>query len=1776
MTPPDFNAIAQDLKGQGFTYQDIEKKGSEILNTAPEVTLQDPEGDRPSDKEFVMPVQEEQGTPASVQKLLQAYESIESEEAIPVQGAVKPPTVDREFAVQDMVDTDWASPTDISEAVIAPKTEGSNRELSEIIGTISGGDKEFIFGSLQDGDDMAYAKAVSEVEEAFNFNLSNFANERISAAGSSEEVLDILTDVKMGKRSKVDLSDLRAFSIGKMDGVLPERMGYITQHTVRNMYLAQEISKKENELAANTPFFSALGDFLEYAAPALGFASEEVSKYKQGIPEVLNRLDKASPETQMSVLEAAMQSWENQETLLIQNNNSFMTLAQFGALKDAILQGGLALSDVDATRAEKNQYIETIANAGFEVSGVFGAMDSVKSLIKYINLRSMSGYQNMNRKITPEVAQRAFDAMNPNNKSETTIQAQVKLETKFKEEPQYVDRRANLVKAASEKNTTLFRKTLEEEKKALGNEKSVISGIDYNAEARKLSKEKKIKFKSALKEIKEGTKEQVLIINRRLSAIQEHVDSFDTSARAEASLSQISQFLKDGRMKESDLFVPTGVVNVKPTTRTQSNLIDTEYLEIPYNKVKLEKEKGLKGIQEKSGLSKEEVAARAVPTPNNATERGMPNSIINRMELNDLVLSEGDVVSIGMGLAREVEKQAGTSLTPYHSATAFRGYADNDNSQGLFTFLMQDGNRGGFDDLVELESAARKGLAGYDYRIVEKDGKFFAEVDVEHYINPDIDTKGLYTDEKTAVGVAGKLTMTPLRILGEEVFKAIYAVKGVHRSRSQKIENKFKDAVGSLSSAQGKKLNDALTKGDLEEKEWISPNTFRRSTGVADKAVFEAYRAMREVYEDVYNIRNQNYYNKLRKGNVKFIDMDDGNLGTILNPKSSSDMKTFDDLVLDLETGTLIKADPNDGMSYVRLTNGVEDADTGLRYVVRLNSEKISALPLKVLNRRVGHIDRMYRDTGWIVKTPKTGRVEGQDVVLPSRVTHIVKTQGEADKIALEEGGVAQRSRENDELEAIFGNDSDIQFTYGSSHTKKRNEILSGPDGGEANILNAFESMAKTLAKTDFELGTNILQSLKSRFYNEFEGMLKEGKNTQFKERFQDMLKPNVRDTSSKGQVQELQNWHSYIKSVVAHEKGAMFKQFDEMISPVFDPILNAKNKLTGSSNSVDSGKVADAAQRMASEIYIVWNPLYQIPQNLAPSLYLSMAKGEGGVRSLIALGGLRRAFNKGDMGVLSKTLGVTTKQAEELIAELRSNGLVDAVGRSNDFLDLARGDINVGATSKPKAAIQKVKKYGYSGARDMMRGGQENVVAMMNIMSYMAEYKNFLKKGGVFDGKGKAEVSFQAQKNLQTQNSMDAPWYQSPSNVFRPAFQFMQYLQKYFVDLVLEPQYKIITGATETLLKQKFSEGKYFGKQAGPFAQSYAQALVTTALTYSVFGVAGGFGEKLGGIIEDKVRKNFPEFAQSDAGTSLMDGMLSATFNGTLKSLGVEGSVNITSTYGPAAFLDMFNDFFIEGFPEVNPFGVTGVLASSVVESVSSSVAIVNADEIDTPEKAYFVAAEILEIFPLFKNIEKAAVAMMFEQMPAASSLSGKAKVTFTEGLMLAANIQPDLVKDFYSKADFSKLDKNIWDLLKSEEWHKTIATGMLQASARALYLDALKTGTGNLVDGGGFDTGVTLKQREDNLRKYAGAAKSLIPKEGHRKVDKMFSERALASTTPTYAEYPPAYIKKGSPTDTGEWLNVLVQKANSQEAREMFESLQKNYDATDEMSKILEEKGK
>ena len=1547
-----------------------------------------------------------------------------------------------------VVDTSFATefPEEIMEAGFigsAPlsikRTQSSNKELSKISAVTLEIDSLLVEQDLESGSDSYLDQTYAKIQDELDKFVFDSANQSIVEAQTPDEVVGILQQLKEEGKTTVNLSTLRTYALSKMESIAPERMGYVAQHVARNIVFAQEIQKRSTELSAGTSFLSVLGDVGEYFLPT-GTVSEQLVKYKNSIPEALAAIKNAPPEKQIEMLNAIMDGWEAQETLLIENNNSLMTLGQFESLRTAVLQGGLDVID-GKTDSEIAQYLETGLDAGFGLMGAKGVFKSVESLFGYLSKRV---FASDSVEINPRLMAQLFD---PNIKSKNTI--------------------------------------------------------------------------------------------------------------------------KDGRLKEEDLLQSTGEVTVVLGTRTNSHIIDTEYLENPVSKLVVEQEGGLKKIVEDTGLSKEDIASRQVFTPTEDTSIGFPNMLDNLTSMNELILADKTVTNIGMQRARALEKQAGTSLTVQDSATGFKfNPNNNEESLGTFTFLLGDGSKG-FESAEDALNSAKIGLNGFDVKIVQQDGKWYAETSMEHKFDPDNDVGGLYLDPNKATGPMGRLLLNPLRILGEDVLKGLFALKGKNRSTVQKLEDRFKNSVRKLNAKQGLSLSKILEKGDSFVSpdgktgiEWTTRASFREATGEADTKVWESYRAIRDVYEDVYQIRNKVFHQKLNSKNTKFIDDgEDGNLGVILNPKSvgkKKDIDTKDGLVWDIETKRLVVPTPDDGFNYVRLTNPI---DTGgplkLRSIVRVKPERISKLPENVLNKRAGHIDRFYRETGWLVKTLGTKTVDGKEVPSNS-ITHIVSSEKQAKKIAEREGGVAIRSRENDDIDGIFGSDADVQFSYGSSHTKKRGEQLKGSDGLNAPILNAFETMGKSITSTQSALDYNMLKSVETRFFNEFDGML-------VKDKGQVSFSPNagsmIRKQSdeevlfSDKRLNDFKNWHGYLKTLRTHTNGEAYKAVDKAISPVFDPILGLVGKGT------DTQAAVMELKGLVSNLFVVLNPLYQVPQNMAIGLYIAGTKGTSGFKSVLQLPALIAARSTGNYRLLTSLVGGDEKLARELVQELDNNGLVDAIGRSNDFLDMARGNLDVGATSVVKSGINKVKRKTTGLIYNAAKGSQEASLAAMNIMSYLTEFNTLMKAGKKFDGKGKAEISFQAQKNVQTQNSLDMFKYQDNSSLLSVPLQFFQHVNKLFLDIIVDPQYRVITGAVETIIKREINSGRSIGREAGAYSSTYAKALTTTMLTYATFGMQGGLGMSMGSEVEAKLRKEFPDLADVPVFEIMMNGVINETFNSTVQHFGGKGAIDITATYGPAAFLDMVKSFMLDGFPSFNVLGVSGAAIGTIFESAASIQALARAPNIDTFDKATMIASEIMEPISGYRNIEKALIGYLFQELPFAKSLTSGMKIEKIEAVMLAGNVQPALVTDYFNGSSFDKKNEGIFSLMNDKKTAIRNAETMLQAMTRDMAYHELR-GTLNLAKG------------NELLEKWSTAAKTISNPRFEDEISKAFAQSALTSGSSTYNQYFRPYEMSGQINNRAEGLRILAQKQQSPEFKALAEAAVETAEITDTMQKILEDR--
>jgi hypothetical protein len=1772
---------AMDLKAKGYTLDDIRKAGAletELVSDKPTT-----EAGHSTLSRF---------NPEAVKSLETAFEALEMEEG--ESGAIageqlrvdprqegeieggkvweqrEPDVVldtSQDFSFGDEAELEAFDFGEVESIPFMPMlTEHASKEQATLASAKTGAPVEMIQKQIKAGDYRMVSEASNAFGEEFYGDMFSLYEKNIAEANTPKEVGVLLKELEQELQRKPTLAEQRAnytkhvirTSRGYEGETDIESLHPVLRESVKNNMMANNLSKMQMEHDNSLTYLGMFVDFAELTT-LVGAGSEELLKNTSDIYDNLDKMDGLPFDKQMALMESMVEAAKNQETYLFNNNNSFIAGGQIDTIYNAVLEGARMRSE-GYTEAEVGSMLETAFNGTLFFTQAAGLAKSIGAMGKFL-MRRIHSSKNLAAaaKEQEELMQgilrsEAISRLSPDN-------AQYRMEGTSPTAPQIIekttDKRDVLTKTASAKGSRKERKALESEKKDLAVLLNKTESEDLNKKARLLSKDKKIKFKMALKEVKAENGAFKTTIKDRQKVNQELITDFDTAAKAESDLSRTDTMLRDGRLKTSDVLVPNGEFavssiqspTINPTgLRPNQGLFDTLYKFVPDKLSAIRGTKGIKGLVEETGLTPEEVAERLAPTPNPETEQGF--AYINETRfLNDLIFvdenimpAEGIKHSIGQALGRELEKPMGTSLTPDYSATGFK-HNNVKGSLGTFTYLLGDGALGGFKTADEATDAMEQAAVGYKYKVVKKENGFFVETELDHYYNPYSDVAGLQI-KGTTPSWAISWALNRYRNVEEDLVRGLAAMKNVNRSLMQKMEDRAKGAVRPLSAEQNKLLLDVLERGDSLEEEWFDLARLNEDLGLdVPDEVWKSYREIRGIYNDIYTIREKNYYNKLRTAQQKYIDFGDGEDLGIGKAVKHDGIDT--DMVYDSVSKKVIdtKELPQDAI-VVKL--GVPKK-VGEEYYTHTIVQPKQIKPLvagRTLNRRKGHIDRMYRDAGWIVEVPaKVARiVDGKEVLKPT-VTHIVKTEAQAKKIASKtEGAEAKPSRETESLESdIYGDSESVQFGYGASHLKHRGEKVKGSDGIEgADTLNAFESLFKGIGNLSSALDYNAYQAVRIKFNKGFAEYFKEGAIAEFKPDWDSMVSADgmKKLNANPAMKTELINHHAYLKSLRENARGKIFQAIDRGLRPILAPLRFDPS----------TQKAATDLQRLTSELYIVWNGLYQGVQNLVPVFYNMSTGGTSGVKAVAMLPAVMLAFKTGNLKPLTHLVG-DEALALELFEELSTNGLIDAVGRSNDFLDLARTEGATVALSRTKASARGVKKALYGAPRQLSLGLQESAIVTNNALAYLLEFNELRKAGRAFDGKGKADISFQAQKRTQSQNSLDRFTYQNQGSVVAMAGQFMQAVHKFFLDAVIEPQWEVIRKPINALLKPVTDKHLgSLGKNKGRFADTWNKAFITTLVTYGMFGLEGGMGKGLGMALEDHIRKQY----EPDEIPAILDALLDGGLNTAINSLITDGgSVDVNATMSPSAFVDMFTSLVFADFPQVNMVGASGFALAGIFESAYSSVQSIRAswksEDIDWTDAAGNVFLEVLENFKIMDTAVKSYIIYWTGRNTSARSLTSELPIMKSEAIAKNLGIQSEMAADYFYRTNFGKLS------LKGDDKDAAAITDtMLQMYAR----DAIGMATGNALMGDG-DVKLGFEEQNELRSKYIATAKLLTDPEYHPNIEKAFYNRGIKFGSAGHEIYMKPYLKKAVAGNITEYYKLVEQRAPEGKGRETMKHI-------------------
>jgi hypothetical protein len=1611
----------------------------------------------------------------TVPEIVEDVAPIEAVEVAPVEVAVEKPVVDQptpiaqdsefdfDFGINSEFEFDFSESVNVG--VKKERTPDSKKELSLMASLYLDMPFDYIANQALQGDESLINEALLSVDSDLQSQSMAKATEAITTAKTPEDVITFLTKLKESQAILPTLSEQRAAYVADL-GVVDEadkkelnfdNVSPILAYTLKNNIIAADVLKQKTDYEGSQTYSGMALDFLEIVLPLTGAGEEEASKATSEIYRRADEFNDMPFENQRELVKQLVEAASTQETILFNNNNSFMQGGQIDTFYNSILQGGLNDPDSNITAAERGAILETAFNSTIFVGEAVGMAKSFGKLVKFLMRRIHSnkalkaGVEEEEKWARLIIQRQATFNLDPNVPSNTNIQVEGSF-TSPSIQPTTVDSRVTLA----------------------------------------------------------------------------------------------------GLQKADGGFNATGYTGYYRTVaqREGSSVLDSQFAFSPKSQYQMEDAVGLEGMPKAMNMTNEQVVERFLPTVTPDTDIGL-NNIASPRSLTDLILADDTLSNIGMRMGRELERANGTSLKPQISGTRFNE-GTSDSSLGSFTFLLGDGDTGGFKRLSDAQGSADKAALGYDYKIVKKETGFYVEMEVEHYTNPFNDTKGLDVKKGTTPSKLTAWALNHARIVEEDMIRGLYALKGVNRSIVQKMEARAKKAMF-ISPEKNLLLMKMLEKGDTEAAEWVTKSSLEKVFGTVPDDVYDSYRTIRDIYDDVYVIKERNYYNALRAANQKVISLGmdfDNNLGSVMNVKSlqkkGGKKLDGDGLIYDIITKQLV---PKESLSesdiVVELGHAIKVGDDTRTYV-RVPPQNVKKLQAgDTLSYGVGHIDRMYREAGWVVKKDVIKKVNGVDV-RSSRIVNIVKTESEARALEDANKGIfASPSRENTETD--FAREDSVQFGPSAAHTKKRGELVKGADGSKtAGVLNAFESLFSTIGSLQNSLDFNVMKATEIKFFKAFEGVLKEGSATRYENDISKMYIEEKWNRLTPDMRTEFINHHSYLKSLRHYMYDGWMSSADQVLNKVFNKV----------GVEVNSQKAVGAIQQKTSVLGIVWNGLYQANQNTIQAMFAIASSPKNGGKAVMALPALINASLTGDLSGLSKILKSETR-AQELYDALATNGLIDAVGRSNDFLDLARtagGNVSVG---KVKAVAKGVAEATmFPTFKRASQGIQETPLVVGNALAYLTEYFELMaKNGGVFKGREQAEISFQAQKRMLTQNSLDQFWFQNRGNPLSFVGQFMQAVYKTFLDTVVEPQWEAIRLPLNAALKQVTDrELGSLGKNKARVTDTYTKAFITSALVYTAFGPEGGLGKSLGSSLEDFVRSQYKTTADMPPVLDgFFNGMASEMANGAMKAAGVEGKLDVNQTMSPSAFLDMFSSLVAGDFPQVNLLGASAFMINNVAESAYSSTLIAlnsfTDGSMSTPETLALLSAEVLEPFKLLDSGQKAYIAYHTARNATSTSLSSDDRITKGEAIASLFGYEPELLTDKMYRMKFSQGDgSGITDM---SFYAKKSTNTALQIYARRLTYE--------------MDMGTLTRERQQVLYAEGVAfAKRFSSKSNWDAAENAFKERALKETPPSYNETIKPQITGNTLEGIVKALRITSQKADghSEEAEEVLNNLRENYE--------------
>ena len=1513
------------------------------------------------------------------------------------------------------------------------------------------------------------------------------ADQKILESTNVEETLDAVQELQQRLNKPVLLSEIRADEIQQAYPTDSPDALYAADSIAANMRSAQFVSQAQQQLWDQTGWFDIVLDALEIVVPGTSvtfIASEARAKQELGggsslwnyidrggsYEDLAQKLSDVPMEKRGAVVDSMIQQIITNETLLIGNSNSLLQADQLDLLEKTLRDGfaaylgGGAFDTGSLISGETGERVFSAVD--LLTLGIYGGAKRLgkgvfRKLFPPDNARSFagsradtgSGFDNRNA-VDPMGTRVAANATGspirsvvqqgiPNFSAaqrfipvnETIERVMPVISYRGKEVPVEELQRVvdQLDLRATGKMTRKARKDLDQERKAVGERIAYLESKAGVNEAAAPFVEQGLSRKNAIRKGKQAQQEELNALRTEREYLNSVIRQSDDYARAEAEASRIRQALDNAEVK----YVARSSVarlNLAPAKQSPSSgaAIDDS----------------LKGIEEAvNPLVKADELSIV-----NAFNKAVDEAAVGLDDAaKDLEFTAFDPARIedsirDMGLAQQIDparygevvdqaayqitRSTGGSLKHVPGNTTWKPNSQSD-SLGDFKVYFGNGDTG-FDTIEEASMAGKMGI-GEDLRPVQINGRWYLEKTFTHKYNPSTEAGYLDVSRISSVNPLFGWFLNPLRKLSQVNLRDVWGNIEANRSMAASVLKPAQKALNSLSAQELGDVSKLLSKGD-EMQVVFQREEVQEALGklLSDKA-YDAYLKTRAVFDMHYEVLNNSTRKVMERKGFKSMHTDDPNdsfFGELIRLDDISDEMR----VLDTSTGKAIrKADiPEDAV--IMRTVGRKTTDEGSFTIVVGKPEKVGPLPQQVVNKRVGHVTRMYQDRQFKVVESFKRVVNGVEIddVRTLGITRLESESGDLLKALRSNPKYAnstlevRKTVENPEqsVEGFFDDMKSMGYT--SSNARTRGEQLLAADMSPARIADPIESMALAQFRIERELNMDVVKTLQQRFMNSFSEYLlhptaldkaldafpREPAFLKFKE---------GTPTSVKNQIE---NAYNYIYTMDGIRKGKIAEYFNSAMRAVEETLYRGTGlQLNKALQKVVDGDAQRAFMRLATNAFIIGRPLFQIPTNLLQTLNIMMrypALGTRAAARAIGVASALAARGSDDFAGMWKALGKTgysDEQLNQLLDLIDETGIVRTTGTVDDFLGAVSDGIN--QLEKPSGALKRLGQASVRAgtfiprkALDASSKLQEASLNYVNLVAIIAEFDSAIERGVKLTARNKSEILIRARGLTQTQNSLDQFGYQNGHNPLQMMFQFVQHVNKLFLDIAVEPALKAATG-----------RGIVKGNE-GAFAESRRVAATVALLTVSLFGVNGlPVGSDVGGKATNYLREMYINSYGEDLPDELWQLFQGGLINALINS-SIDGNVDVTARISPSAFVDMVVQMFDNMSLDI--FGAAGGITGSVLDIGHAVKVLATTPELDTMDKGLAILRETANFFSGMKDMERAQIASTWLTQPYNSSLSGNMRVTHDEALFNLFSVNSKMIEDVYRDADFSGRKKS------------------------------------------------------------------------------------------------------------------------------------------------------